>query len=173
MAGKPLAPPPPRSLTTDDGKMSDRFYQWLSGIQQSLAGTMDAAATEASAADYQGNVAGFKALTPETVWAAVADVALTDAASVVVDMGAGFNFTVSILGNRTLANPSNAKPGQSGVFKVTASGGTRTITVDTNYMKTADIAFPVSIASGQKAFIYYHVDDSTHINITAVLNNPT
>lgn len=125
----------------------------------------------ATAAQYQGNTSGAKALTPVEVWNATAYTALTDGTTIAVDMATGFNFSVSIAGNRTLSNPSNVKM-QAGKFKITASGGTRTIDVGSNFKKTADISFPVSIASGQTAFIYYDVDDSTHINITAVLNNP-
>ena len=62
---------------------------------------------QATAAEYQGNAAGNLALTPSKVWDATAYVALTDGASIAVDMSLGFNFSVSIAGNRTLANPTN------------------------------------------------------------------
>lgn len=36
----PLAPPPPRSLMGSDGKLSDRFYQWLQSMQQGVSGAI-------------------------------------------------------------------------------------------------------------------------------------
>lgn len=168
-----LPPPPPRSMTTDDGKLSDRAYQWFSSLGQGLKDTASAAATKASAADYQGNVAGFLALTPETVWAATAYTALTDGATIVVDMATGFNFSVSIAGNRTLGNPTNAKVGQSGCFKITASAADRTIDRGSNFKCTADLTFPVTITSGNTAYIFYFVDTSSRVLLTAVMNNPT
>jgi len=124
----------------------------------------------ATAAEYQGDTAGAKALTPAEVWNAAEYVALTDAASITVNMATGWNFSVTIAGNRTIANPSNAKPGQSGCFKVTASGGTRTIDVGTQYLTT--LSFPISIASGNICYIFYFVDTSSRIIITAAINNP-
>lgn len=173
MTGTPLAPPPPRSLLDPQGNISDRFYKWLGSVQQSVAGAISALFTAATSADYWGAASGALALTPATVWDSAGYVALTDGATIAVDMSTGFNFSVSIAGNRTLSNPTNAKPGQSGCFKITASSSTRTISVGTNYKKTADLSFPVSIASGQTAYIFYFVDTPSFIVITAILNNPT
>jgi hypothetical protein len=125
--------------------------------------------TEASAADYRGDASGRKALTPETVWDAAGFVGLTDAASIAVDMSTGFNFQVTIAGNRTLANPSNAKPGQAGVFRVAASGATRTIDKGTNYFSSDAVSWPISIPSGSVVYIYYHVWGSATIIITGVI----
>ena len=128
--------------------------------------------SQATDAEYQANTAGAKALTPEKVWLGVDYTALTDAASIAVNMGAGFNFSVSIAGNRTLANPTNPKVGQSGCFKVTASGASRTIAVGTNYFSTT--TFPVTIAAAsQICYLFYYVDTTTRIIITGVVNNPT
>lgn len=127
----------------------------------------------ATAAEYQANTSGNKALTPDKVWAASAYTALTDAASITIDMNAGFNFSVTISGNRTLANPSNAKVGQAGWFKITASGGTRTVSFGGNYFVTPSITPPVSIASGEICYIFYCVDTTARIIVTAAVNNPT
>lgn len=167
-------PPNPGSMTTSGGGISTAAYSWFQNLKASTASLIASAMSAASVSDFLGNATSLLlALTPKIVWDSVADVALTDAASITVDMSGGANFTVTILGNRTIANPTNAIPGKAGRFKVTASGATRTIDVGTNYKKTSDITFPVSIASGQIAYIYYHVDTSSRILITSVLNNPT
>ena len=55
-------------------------------------------------------------------------VTLTDAASIAVDFATGTNFVVSLGGNRTLENPSNAVAGQTGHIYVIQDGtGSRTL----------------------------------------------
>lgn len=136
-------------------------------------GTAWAGTAAATAAQYRDDTAGSLALTPSAVWDSADFVALTDAATIAVDLATGFNFSVTIGGNRTLGNPTNTKVGQSGVISVTASGATRTINVSSNWKKTSAIAFPISIASGQTCYISYFVVSSTIILVTGALNNPT
>lgn len=127
----------------------------------------------AAASDYQGNTTNLLFITPNTVWAATAFTALTDAATIAVDMATGFNFSVSIAGDRSLGNPTNPKVGQSGVFSVTASGGARNLSRGSNYKSTSGIVWPIPIASGQTAYVFFFVVSATFILITSVLNNPT
>lgn len=67
-------------------------------------------------------------LTPYTVWAAADWLTLTDAASVAPDFSTGINFHWSLgAAGRTLANPTNAKNGQSGLIYINA-GASGTLT---------------------------------------------
>ena len=53
---------------------------------------------------------------------------LTDGATITPDFAASNNYTVTLAGNRTLANPSNLTAGQSGsIFIVQDSTGSRTL----------------------------------------------
>ncbi len=53
---------------------------------------------------------------------------LTDGATITPDFSASNNFTVTLAGNRTLANPSNLTAGQSGsIFILQDSSGSRTL----------------------------------------------
>ncbi len=53
---------------------------------------------------------------------------LTDGATITPDFAASNNFTVTLAGNRTLANPSNLTAGQSGsIFILQDSSGSRTL----------------------------------------------
>ena len=54
-------------------------------------------------------------------------VTLTDAANISYDMDDGNNATVTLGGNRTLANPTNVTVGQSGSFSVQDGTGSRTL----------------------------------------------
>lgn len=136
-------------------------------------GTAWAGTAAATATQYRDDTAGSLALTPAAVWDSADFVALTDAATIAVDLATGFNFSVTIGANRTLGNPTNTKVGQSGVISVAASGATRTINVSSNWKKTSAVVFPISIASGQTCYISYFVVSSTIILVTGALNNPT
>lgn len=59
---------------------------------------------------------------------------LTDGATITPDMADSNNFTVTLGGNRTLANPSNLTAGQSGsIFIVQDGTGGRTLAYGTQY----------------------------------------
>lgn len=45
MSDKPLAPPPPRALLGPDGKISDRFYQWLGSMQKGVSSAISGVGT--------------------------------------------------------------------------------------------------------------------------------
>ena len=70
-------------------------------------------------------------------------VALADAAVITPDFDAGNNFSVTLGGNRTLANPTNLTAGQSGVIAATqdATGG-RVLSFG-SYFKFKDGVVPV------------------------------
>ncbi|WP_295169676.1 hypothetical protein [uncultured Brevundimonas sp.] len=71
-------------------------------------------------------------VTPKSVADAAALVALTDAATIAVDLAAGTNFTVTLAGNRTLGAPTNAKPGMSGTILIKQDAtGSRTLAYNT------------------------------------------
>lgn len=76
----------------------------------------------ATDAQYRSNTAK-KVLTTDATWGAAVPVALTPAASVVVNMRQGINFRLTTAQNCTLANPTNAKPGQSGTIDIVNGGG--------------------------------------------------
>lgn len=101
-------------------------------------------------------------LTAKTVWDAAAIVALTDAATIAVDMATGVHFSVTVAGNRTLGAPTNVKPGQSGLILVTqdATGG-RTLVYNSVY-KFAGGTAPVidNVANRLTALSYFCVSSS-------------
>lgn len=67
-------------------------------------------------------------ISPRRVVTAGVSQALTDGATITPDFGAGFNFHVTLGGNRTLANPTNIKAGQAGRIRIVQDGtGSRTL----------------------------------------------
>lgn len=66
---------------------------------------------------------------------------LTDAATIAVDATLGGVFSVTLGGNRTLGNPTNARDGQRLTFRIRQDGtGSRVLTLDTKYRLGTDIA---------------------------------
>lgn len=96
-------------------------------------------------------------------------VALTDASSIATDMALGNNFSVTLGGNRTLANPTNLVAGQSGVIVITQDGtGSRTLAYG-NYFKFSNGTAPTltTTASAVDVLAYY-VESSTRITAKLV-----
>lgn len=76
----------------------------------------------ATAAEIWAGTNATHPVTAASLLAASAPQALVDAATITPDMASGLNFALTIGGNRTLANPANAQPGDSGLIVVTQDG---------------------------------------------------
>lgn len=121
---------------------------------------------ETTTAQYLANTAD-KALSTDQVWAAGATVALTDAATVAVDMSLGLNFTLAIGGNRTLGAPTNPKQGQSGFIEITQDAtGSRTLAYHANWVFDNGSDPVLSTAANTKDVLYYTVHTATRIHGT-------
>jgi hypothetical protein len=99
-------------------------------------------------------------------------VALTDAATIAVDLSLGNNFSVTLAGNRTLGDPTNATAGQSGVIVITQDGtGSRTLAYAGTKWKFAGGTAPTltTTASAVDVLAYY-VESASRITVTSLLN---
>lgn len=99
-------------------------------------------------------------ISPRRFFTAAATIALTDGATITPDLNTGINFSVTLGGSRTLANPTNAKTGQSGVIIVTQDGtGSRVLTYGTKYKFPggAAVGGVLSTAAGSVDVISYYV----------------
>lgn len=122
-----------------------------------------ATAAIATVAEWRSNTTS-KLLTPNTVWSAMAEVALTDAATIAVDLATGFDFTVTIAGNRTLGNFTNVIPGQRGRIRVVQDGtGGRTLAKNTNHKTAGGAALAIASAASAETFVYYDCVSSTKV----------
>jgi hypothetical protein len=128
--------------------------------------TMLSTAGIATAAQWRSNTTSLL-LTTDQVWASAAFVALTDAATIAVDLSSGINLSVTLGGNRTLGNPTNTKVGQSGMIRVTqdATGG-RTLAFASNYKFAGGTAFGIDTTANRTTYLSYFVNSSTEIVIT-------
>ena len=121
---------------------------------------------ETTTAQYLANTAD-KALSTDQVWAAGAMTALTDAATVAVDMSLGINFSLAIAGNRTLGAPSNTKVGQSGFIQITQDAtGSRTLAYHANWVFDNGSDPVLTTTANAVDILYYTVHSSTRIHGT-------
>ena len=98
-------------------------------------------------------------------------VALTDAATIAVDLSLGNNFTVTLAGNRTLGAPTNVTAGQSGVIVVTQDGtGSRTLAYNSAYKFAGGTAPTLTTTASAVDVLAYYVESSSRITVTSLLN---
>jgi hypothetical protein len=90
--------------------------------------------------------------------------ALTDGATITADFALANNFSVTLGGNRTLANPTNLTVGQSGVIKVTQDGtGSRTLAYGSNWDFAGGTAPTLTTTANAVDILAYYVDGASNI----------
>lgn len=122
-------------------------------VDTSIAIITDASITDAT---FAGQVVG----TPVT---------LTDATSIALDLATGNNFTVTLAGNRTLENPTNAVAGQTGQMYVIQDGtGSRTLAFGSNYKFPNGTAITISTSTSSVDLLVFNVRSPTAIDTVIV-----
>lgn len=97
--------------------------------------------------------------------------ALTDGATITPDLADSNNFSVTLGGNRTLANPSNIVAGQSGSFFISQDGtGSRTLAYGSYYDFAGGTAPTISTTASAVDRIDYVVRTSTSIHCVFTAN---
>jgi hypothetical protein len=90
--------------------------------------------------------------------------ALTDGATITPDFAVANNFSVTLGGNRTLANPSNLTAGQSGVIVITQDGtGSRTLAYGSYFKFAAGTAPSLTTTASAVDVLAYYVESSSRI----------
>jgi hypothetical protein len=127
-------------------------------------------AKEATVANVRANTAD-RIFTTDIAYSALAEVTLTDAATIAVDMSTFINGVVTLGGNRALGNPTNTTTGKTGRIRVIQDGtGTRTLSYESSYEFAGGSAPTLSTTAADQDMLYYEVISSTRILITAVLD---
>lgn len=119
--------------------------------------------------DGNNTFSGINVFSKQTYGPEVALVVATNAST--PDMATGNNFTVSISASYTLNNPTNVQAGQSGVFRITQTNGSLTITWGTAYKAAGGIAsVNLSGINGAIDYFPYYVHASGEVVVTPLLN---
>jgi len=95
--------------------------------------------------------------------------ALTDGATITPDFAVANNFSLTIGGNRTLANPTNLVAGQGGVITITQDGtGSRTLAFGSYWKFPSGSAPVLTTTAGAVDTLAYYVESGA-VRITAKL----
>lgn len=136
----------------------------VSAYSETLLDDADAAAWQTTLELIKGDAAAYRAATADRllqadeVWTAAGYVGLTDAASIAVDLSTGINFSVTLAGNRTLANPTNVKVGQTGLIKITQDAtGSRTLAFGTEFVSAGGLAPTLSATANVYDLLAYTI----------------
>ena len=97
--------------------------------------------------------------------------ALTDGATITPDFAVANNFSVTLGGNRTLANPSNLTAGQSGAIFIAQDGtGSRTLAFGTYWDFPSGTAPTLTTTAGAVDLLVYTVRTTTSIHASLIAN---
>jgi hypothetical protein len=147
-----------------------------SGVQLTFATRQNSASwTEAMRIDASGNVniatTGVAAKLYVNGNAASVISALTDGATITPDFSVANNFSVTLAGNRTLANPTNLIAGQSGIIYVSQDAtGSRTLAYGSYWKFPSGTAPTLTTTASATDALVYVVRTSTSITVNSILN---
>ena len=96
--------------------------------------------------------------------------ALTDGATITPNFADSNNFSVTLGGNRTLANPSNLVAGQSGCIWITQSSGSNTLAYGSQWDFSGGTAPTLTTTASAVDCLVYSVQSSTKITATLITN---
>lgn len=95
--------------------------------------------------------------------------ALTDGSTITPNFNNANNFSVTLGGNRTLANPTNLTAGQSGVIVVTQDGtGSRTLAYGSNWKFPGGTAPTLTTTAAAVDVLAYYVESASRITARLV-----
>jgi len=113
---------------------------------------------------YNANNAVTNAVQSFTVAQRGSITALTDGATITPDFAAANNYSLTIGGNRTLANPTNLTAGQSGAIVITQDGtGSRTLAYGSYWKFSGGTAPTLTTTASAVDVLVYYVESSTRI----------
>ncbi len=94
---------------------------------------------------------------------------LTDAATITPNFALANNFSVTLAGNRTLANPTNLVAGQSGAITITQDAtGSRTLAYGSNWKFSSGAAPVLTTTAGAVDVLVYYVESTSRITARLV-----
>lgn len=97
--------------------------------------------------------------------------ALTDGATITPDFSVDNNFTVTLAGNRTLANPTNLNAGQSGVIFISQDAtGSRTLAFGSSWDFPNGTAPTLTTTANAVDVLVYSVRSGTSIAASLITN---
>lgn len=153
----PLNFPTATDAETRTGTATDRFIT-----------PANLTAKEATASEYRSNTAD-RLLSTDIVYSAAAEVTLTDAATITVDMSTFINAVVTLSANRTLGQPTNTKVGQGGCIRIVQDAtGSRTLAFHSDWKFVGGADPVLSTTANSTDLLFYQVIASNFIYASLV-----
>ena len=141
-----------------DGSVTSAEFQYINTLSSNAQTQIDAKAAVGTANTWTAGQRG-------------EITALSDGATITIDMADSNNFSVTLGGNRTFANPSNDTAGQSGSIFITQDGtGSRTASWGTDWDFAGGTAPTLTTTAGAVDRVDYVIKDATNIHAVATLN---
>ena len=141
-----------------DGSVTSAEFQYINTLSSNAQTQIDAKAAVGNANTWTAGQRG-------------EITALSDGSTITIDMADSNNFSVTLGGNRTFANPSNDTAGQSGSIFITQDGsGSRTASWDSDWDFAGGTAPTLTTTAGAVDRIDYVIKDSSNIHAVATLN---
>lgn len=142
----------------------------FSNIKQAASTSATGVVEIATAAEYRTGTDTVRTLGISEVWSAAGFVTITDSATLTFDMSTWLSLIQTTLaGNRTVGDPTNVKPGQHFMWKLTATGSTRTFTLHADFKVATGIEpFPLSITTSETVYVYGFAESTNVIRVTSV-----
>lgn len=123
----------------------------------------------ASASDVRAATNNSLALTIKAIADALAEVSLTDAATIAWNMATGYDFAVTLAGNRTLGLPTNIVVGKKGRIRVAQDAtGSRTLSFNSVFKFSRGTAPVLTTTASRVDYLYYDVRSATEIVISMI-----
>lgn len=164
------------ATVTDYADSVDNLTAHLKGIDTELGQKLESVAAAGSDTQIQFNDGGARAGAANLTWDKTTNrialsgtsscniATLTDGATITPNLATANNFTVTLAGNRTLANPTNITAGQSGLIFVVQDGtGNRTLGYGTYWHFPGGTDPTLSTAANAVDCLTYFVRTSTSI----------
>lgn len=159
------------TFTIVRGQDGTTATSWSAGDKVELRPTAAGLAAMVQTTDIGVSVQGYDAATAKTNAVQSFSVAqrgtvsaLTDGATITPDFAAANNFSVTLGGNRTLANPTNLTAGQSGIITITQDGtGSRTLAYGSYWKFAGGTAPTLTTTASAVDVLAYYVESTTRI----------
>jgi hypothetical protein len=106
------------------------------------------------------------ALAPADVFDAAAEVSLTDGSTITIDMSTGFNFNVNLTARatRSIATPTNMKPGQSGYIRIKQGAATaQTASYGAGWAFAGGVPPVFSTGTGNTDLLFFQVLSTANV----------
>lgn len=161
------------NVTAGGATISPTELSYLDNVSSNIQTQLNAKANSASPT-FTGTIAGaamtlsgtatFNGAMISNAAAYQPPAALTDGATITPDFSVDNNFTLTLGGNRTLANPTNLNAGQSGVIFISQDGtGSRTLAYGTSWDFPGGTAPTLTTTASAVDVLVYTVRSSTSI----------